>query len=337
MDINLIILVISTVAAAACGLIVLYIIQTYRKRNVKLNVLVFFLAALMTRVVSCIFFFVLYPRLSNWFLGIGFLSSSLLGPAVLYYFRSNISVSKLRLGKWEYLHLIFPIIGFVAILFAEELAEPLYLGCALSFSIYVILVSRFKFSNAHYKKAKLREWENIFYRGIIGLGIGFLIPYFLPPYHAHALGTALVSMVIYCMFYYLLKYTPRFVEINQSFLIEPVQEKKIIRALEEGKIYLQPTITLPVFSLDIGVPQYLISKIVRKVYNKSFPDTINSLRVKEIKKKLKDPEAKNSKIETLAYDAGFNTISNFYVAFKRETNLSPKEYQNQLFEVFDKA
>ena len=55
---------------------------------------------------------------------------------------------------------------------------------------------------------------------------------------------------------------------------------------------------------------------------------MNELRVKEVKQKLAG--GSDVKIEGLAYDVGFNTPSAFYAAFKKETSLSPREYQQTM-------
>ena len=67
---------------------------------------------------------------------------------------------------------------------------------------------------------------------------------------------------------------------------------------------------------------------MKRHYGRTFPEVVNELRVKEVKAKL--AVGVDVKIEGLAYDAGFNTPSAFYAAFKKETDQSPREYQQSV-------
>jgi AraC-like DNA-binding protein len=97
--------------------------------------------------------------------------------------------------------------------------------------------------------------------------------------------------------------------------------------MEDDKIYFQSGITLAQFAAAIDTPNYIVSKAIKKIYNKSFPEVINSFRIKTIRDKLSQPEFINEKIEDLAFDVGFNTSSAFYNAFKKEVSMTPREYQ----------
>ncbi|GGI57593.1 helix-turn-helix domain-containing protein [Winogradskyella haliclonae] len=65
-------------------------------------------------------------------------------------------------------------------------------------------------------------------------------------------------------------------------------------------------------------------------YSKSFPEVINSMRIKDITNKLKDPNLANVKVEELAFDVGFNSTSSFYVAFKKIVKITPREFQRKM-------
>ena len=63
--------------------------------------------------------------------------------------------------------------------------------------------------------------------------------------------------------------------------------------------------------------------------NKSFYDCINQYRVEEAKLLLIDPSKSAHKIASIAFDAGFNSISTFNDVFKKITGQTPSQYRKQ--------
>jgi len=61
----------------------------------------------------------------------------------------------------------------------------------------------------------------------------------------------------------------------------------------------------------------------------SFYDCINQYRIEEAKNLLNDPDRSSYKISSLAYDAGFNSISTFNEVFKKSTGLTPSQFRKQ--------
>ena len=63
---------------------------------------------------------------------------------------------------------------------------------------------------------------------------------------------------------------------------------------------------------------------------KSFFDLINSYRIEEAKKMIKEPEDEKMTISEVMYKVGFNSKSSFNTAFKKYTGLTPSEYKSQI-------
>ena len=93
---------------------------------------------------------------------------------------------------------------------------------------------------------------------------------------------------------------------------------------------MQPAISLSQFSEAINAPTYLVSRAIKSIYKKKFPEVINSFRIKDVKEKLTHVDYANERIEDLAYDVGFNTSSAFYIAFKKETSMTPRAFQKSI-------
>jgi AraC-like DNA-binding protein len=59
----------------------------------------------------------------------------------------------------------------------------------------------------------------------------------------------------------------------------------------------------------------------------SFYEYVNCYRVSEAKALLSDASRKDHKIASIAYDAGFNSLSSFNDVFKKMTGQTPSQYR----------
>jgi AraC-like DNA-binding protein len=100
--------------------------------------------------------------------------------------------------------------------------------------------------------------------------------------------------------------------------------------MEKEKPYLDNNLNMSTLSEKIGIQGYLISEIINSILNQNFFDYINNYRIEEFKCLVQDPKNKNYKLLSLAYDAGFNSKSTFYKAFKKFSGQTPSEYLNSL-------
>jgi len=63
--------------------------------------------------------------------------------------------------------------------------------------------------------------------------------------------------------------------------------------------------------------------------DKSFYDYINHYRVEEARQLLIDPGKAGYKISSIAYDAGFNSVSTFNEVFRKFTGLTPSQFRKK--------
>jgi ligand-binding sensor domain-containing protein/AraC-like DNA-binding protein len=102
--------------------------------------------------------------------------------------------------------------------------------------------------------------------------------------------------------------------------------KKIEVILQEKKIYLEADLTLHKLSEHIDEKSHHVSQVINQVYQKRFSDFINYYRIEDAKKMLIDTFLK---VEAIAYDSGFNSVSTFHTAFKKETGMTPSKYRKK--------
>lgn len=97
--------------------------------------------------------------------------------------------------------------------------------------------------------------------------------------------------------------------------------------LRESKLYLDPNLTLELFSKRAHIQARKISNVINTTYNKNFHQFINEYRIASAIQ-IMDSE-KEINIENLYTKVGFNSRSTFNRVFKEITGKSPSEYLSQ--------
>ncbi len=97
-----------------------------------------------------------------------------------------------------------------------------------------------------------------------------------------------------------------------------------------NKIYRNPRLTLSSTAKKLGISPCYLSSIVNSLFKRSFIDFINEYRVDDVKKNLQSKEFAHYTIESVGLEAGFNSKSTFYSAFKRHTGFTPIQYKKNL-------
>ncbi len=102
--------------------------------------------------------------------------------------------------------------------------------------------------------------------------------------------------------------------------------KELIQLMARKKLFEKCELTLVELAGILSVHPNHLSQVINEKEGKNFYEYINSLRIEEFKRLLKQPENKQYTIIGLAYQCGFNSKSSFNRYFKKVTNLSPSEY-----------
>lgn len=102
--------------------------------------------------------------------------------------------------------------------------------------------------------------------------------------------------------------------------------KRLVRLMEEKKLYLTPELTLSMVSEELGIHPNTLSQVINSVEQKNFFDYINTLRIEEFKKQVAHPDNQKYTLLSLAWQSGFNSKTSFNRNFKNITGKSPSEY-----------
>ena len=105
----------------------------------------------------------------------------------------------------------------------------------------------------------------------------------------------------------------------------------ILESMSKNELYKDHNITLGKFAKSLSLTTHVVSQVINEQLSCNFNDFINSYRVEEAKKMLRDNDMKNITVASIAYDCGFNTLSAFNTAFKKFTGLTPSQFRNKEF------
>lgn len=104
---------------------------------------------------------------------------------------------------------------------------------------------------------------------------------------------------------------------------------RIINYLENEKPFTNPEYNLQSMMQDLDLSQQHLSQTINEQLGKNFYQLINEYRVSEFKRLLRQPEAGQFTILSIAYAAGFNSKSSFNRVFKEITGRTPSQYQRE--------
>jgi AraC-like DNA-binding protein len=88
---------------------------------------------------------------------------------------------------------------------------------------------------------------------------------------------------------------------------------------------LHSPLTLEEVASEAGVSPFHFCKVFKRATHMTFTDFVNRARVEEAKRLLLKPQAR---ITEVAFDVGFQSLSQFNRSFRRVTNLSPTEFRS---------
>ncbi len=104
-----------------------------------------------------------------------------------------------------------------------------------------------------------------------------------------------------------------------------VEELRTVMAREQP--YLRPDLSLAELAGELSVSTNYLSQAINQQTGQNFFDLVNGYRVKHALPALADQKAT---ILDVAMDAGFNSKSAFYAAFRKHQNMTPGAYRKQM-------
>ena len=112
-----------------------------------------------------------------------------------------------------------------------------------------------------------------------------------------------------------------------DFSINSEEAESIDKRIKQGQLYMDPDITLDSLADTLEIMPRDLSMIINRHFGANFYTFINSYRIEEAKKMLKDQAMKNITITEIYLAVGFNSKSVFYTFFKKLEGVTPTKYR----------
>ncbi len=280
--------------------------------------------------------------------------SFLLGPFLYFYVKSRY-LKTLTFNFWFAVHFIpflFSIFYYLVFYKIYELAfysfKYLQLTIYVPFIIFALLKSKNELLENYSlnEKLYLRRLWIILLLFILLLSIDLI--FFAHSAEAITLSDSLIKILTYLSmsftfilpYYVIYDYTrnPELIKKNnfkigsQKYEYSTLSKQesklygeKVLKLLEEKKLYLNGKVSLDNLAKEINISSRLLSQVINESLNKSFTELINYYRIEEAKKMLL--MSGNKTILEILLSVGFNSKSAFNTAFKKHTGLTPTKYK----------
>ena len=115
------------------------------------------------------------------------------------------------------------------------------------------------------------------------------------------------------------------IELKEIISSDKVQH--IVSYLENNKPFLHPLLTLESLAKQLDMSPRLLSNVLNKHFEKNFYEFINSYRIEESKRLIKENINKKFTMLEVLHDAGFNSKATFNTFFKKQVDMTPREFK----------
>jgi len=227
----------------------------------------------------------------------------------------------------------------------------------LSITTYLWLSAKYLSARSHKRETgtdngqNSYQWLNQFVKAFMifqAIWLLYLVPYVIPKYTDWMLNTfdwypVYIPMAILIYWMGIKGYIVSQQQIaadkkntGMPTILAPALIQQVIdalkKAMEEDKIFLNPTLSLANVSGATGFPQKTISAVLNQHLKKSFNEYVNGYRIKAFTEKIGLPEMSRLTIAGIALECGFNSQATFQRTFKDCTGKSPSEFRKTVFE-----
>jgi len=182
------------------------------------------------------------------------------------------------------------------------------------------------------------NWLQLITYGITFTSLTDIFLHMLPGFSGHGWGYVLFWIFINLFFFKAILSPDQFLGLDFK---TPVPVKLALNKLKEhfhlieqtirsNNLHLDPDLSLEEVARSVGLPERVVSQVIRQNTVQNFSDYINSKRICYAKEVLRDRKQNDKTILEILYESGFNSKSVFNTQFKKQTGYAPKEYRKMI-------
>ena len=109
-------------------------------------------------------------------------------------------------------------------------------------------------------------------------------------------------------------------------------KENLIGLFIKDQVYKESNLCLETLADKLNTTRHNTSQVINEHFEMSFHELINTYRIQEAKELLNNDKRKNLNIIDIAYEVGYNNKVTFNKAFKKDTKLTPSQYQRNVVE-----
>ncbi len=102
--------------------------------------------------------------------------------------------------------------------------------------------------------------------------------------------------------------------------------RNLQKILTDKKLFNNPDFNLDLLAEELNETRHRVSEVINRHANENFYSFINRYRLDEFILVIKENRYPNYTILAIAYECGFKSTSAFYNFFKKQMDMTPKEY-----------
>jgi len=344
MSANDIILIVVSGLGVIHGLFLAIFLWIYPKGNALSNKLLSILLMVLSfRVGKSVF--LAFTDIDIKLIFVGLSAIMAIGP-LYYLFVLSCTRQSFRLNKKHLIHFIPALIGFiVGFQFEEHHWEtlPILLFATLFLIYYLHFLVYLLFSYLHVSRERKAGLDNdvfdllrLFFYGLLAIWVVYVLNLFdeVVPY---IIGPILYSIVAYVISF--IVFQKGYIQKigHKKYKTTPLTDEqhtqiysRLSKIIVHEKQYQNPNLTLKSLSESVNQSPQIISQVINQESGKNFNHFVNTFRIEESKRLLQLEAFQHQTIAAIAYEVGFNSISSFNTAFKKQTGETPMAYRSQL-------
>ncbi len=106
--------------------------------------------------------------------------------------------------------------------------------------------------------------------------------------------------------------------------IDPAIITQIEAAMRDEQLYREMGFSRESLARHLGLAEHTLSRVINQHYGRNFNEFVNSYRVAEAKRRLRE---EHTPVTAIAFEVGFSSIASFNRVFKLLAGCSPTEYR----------